>query len=126
MKTTLMVLSLILSSTICSFSQAVDISGIMHVQGVNEEYNSICIRFDQTLIADDQSIIQKEFAKYQDIVSISFNNEVSADYVFVKYANPMTPNQLLAILDRINKKAHYMESGSAVYYQKDGSIYFIR
>jgi inosine/xanthosine triphosphate pyrophosphatase family protein len=106
-------------------AQAPDLSGIMSVQGVNsEEMNSICIKFEAALVGDDESIVLRELNKYPGIKSISVRN--AGEYIYIKYTNEISANQLLAVLDKINKRGHYLSAGVPVYYQKDQNIYFFR
>jgi hypothetical protein len=106
-------------------AQATDISGVQHhaVAG-SEEFNLILIKFENTLQGDDPANIQQELLKYKGVSSISFTQD--HDYVYIKYTQAITANQLLAVLDKMNRRGHYMESGTAVYYAKDNNVYFIR
>jgi hypothetical protein len=106
-------------------AQATDISGIQHhaVAG-SEEFNLILIKFDNALQPDDPANIERELLKYKGVTTINFSQDHA--YVYIKYSNLITPNQILAVLDKMNRRGHYMEGGSPVYYAKDNNVYFIR
>ncbi len=108
-----------------ALAQAPDQSGIIYSAGTNgEEFNHICIKFENSISADQESSIHTEYNKYPGIKSIVLN--VNEGYIYLKYTNEISANQLLAILDKINLPGHYLSNGVPTYYQKDNSIYFIR
>lgn len=116
---------LLLSSENLLAQSADDVSGMIAVQGVNgEELNVISIMFDVSLVLEDEAIITKELNKYPGIKSITFRDALQ--FIYIKYTNEISANQLLAVLDKINKRGHYLSSGVPVYYQKDQNIYFVR
>jgi len=117
-------LTLILSSG-SLLAQSPDVSGMITIAGVNgEQYNGVSIKFEVTLVAIDETNITRELNKYPGIASVSFLEE--RQYIYVKYTNEISANQLLAVLDKLNKRGHYMNAGLPVYYQKDQNTYFLR
>lgn len=70
------------------------------------------------------AFIHQELTKYSGEV-LGYGYSVLDHKILVSYADPMYPNFLLAILDRVNIKGYYEVAGSQVFYQKDGKSSFI-
>lgn len=108
-----------------SYAQTViDNSGIIHTTASGEEFNLISIKIDKDVTNDNLSIISTEINKYEDIYGM--DADVETDHLHFKHNDNMTPNQILAILQRINFAGHYKDGATDVYYVKDENIYFIR
>lgn len=101
---------------------ASDQSGILHTTSNGEESNLICVLAENLNTDTQVNNIKVELAKYPEIVSADI--KLSEQYIFIKYNNNISPNQLLAILNRIQITAHYMDAGTAIYYVKGSTDYF--
>lgn len=101
---------------------ASDQSGILHTTSIGEESNLICVLAENLSTDIQVNKIKDELVKYPEIKS--FDIKLTEQYVFIKYNNNISPNQLLAILNRIQITAHYMDAGTAIYYVKGSTDYF--
>ncbi len=119
-----------------SYSQLEDLSvnpslssGIIQTIDPNSVADTPPIGIVQFKIVDmdleKAQFIQKEFTKYEGEI-IGFGYAVLDQKIIVSYTNPIYPNFLLAILDRVNIKGYFAENGSNVYYEKDGKSAFLR
>jgi hypothetical protein len=78
------------------------------------------------LDADKAKIVKDEFTKYSGDI-IGFGQAVIDNKIILTFKNPIYPNFLLAILDRVNIKGYYHnESGLEISFIKDGVSAFIR
>lgn len=78
------------------------------------------------LDAQKAKFIRDEFTKYSGEI-IGYGQAVIDNKIILSYTNPITPNFLLAILDRVNIKGYYHnESGLEITFVKDGVSAFIR
>lgn len=101
---------------------ASDQSGILHTTANGEESNLICVLAENLSTDIQVNKIKAELVKYPEIKS--FDIKLAEQYVFIKYDNNLSPNQILAILNRIQITAHYLEAGVAIYYVKGSTDYF--
>lgn len=99
-------------------------SGIIHVASAIEEYTLLKLHCDALDDTQTEALIRQEFGKYPDLIH-SVSIQAEQNKIYIKYNAGMTPNFVLAILERVAINAHYLDTqGHPVYYLKDPDIYF--
>jgi|GEM_PF-2914727 len=99
-------------------------SGIIHVASAIEEYSLLKLHCDALDDTQTEALIRQEFGKYPDLIH-SVSIQAEQNKIYIKYNAGMTPNFVLAILERVAINAHYLDTqGHPVYYLKDPDIYF--
>ena len=99
-------------------------SGIIHVASAIEEYSLLKLHCDALDNTQTEALIRQEFGKYPDLIH-SVSIQAEQNKIYIKYNAGMTPNFVLAILERVAINAHYLDTqGHPVYYLKDPDIYF--
>jgi hypothetical protein len=99
-------------------------SGI--IQNIDQNNQIGIVQFKiENLDAEMAQLILREFDKYNGEI-VGYGQAVISGKIIVSYLDPLYPNFLLAILDRVNIKGYYENNGVNVYYQKDGRSAFIR
>lgn len=99
-------------------------SGVMVELSQESDLGVVQIILDD-LDSESATEVYREFSKYSgEIVGLGMS--VLEKKIIISYRDPINPNFLLAILDRVNLRAFYDENGDEIYYVKDGNSSFIR
>jgi hypothetical protein len=99
-------------------------SGIVHLASDHEAYSLIKLHCDELQLATTVAAIERAFSSYSDLIH-SWELDPAEHKLYVKYTTGMTPNFLLAILERSAVIAYFKGSaGQSVYYAKDPGIHF--
>lgn len=99
-------------------------SGVIVELGQESDLGVVQIILDD-LDSESATEVYREFSKYSgEIVGLGMS--ILEKKIIISYREPINPNFLLAILDRINLRAFYDENGDEIYYVKDGNSSFIR